>query len=561
MEPRDIINTEIKKALAELQIPECHFSIEHPSDITHGDYATNVALIVAKHLNETPRIVAERFKKILDQRIPIVARIDIAGPGFINFYLHQNFFVETVTRIISNSELWGTDTSLTKKEIMCEYTSPNLFKPLHVGNLVGNIIGEWLARVYEYTGATVYRINYPSDIGPTVAKGVWGILHTHGDPNDITQLGQAYVIGNEAYERGGTEKEEIEHINRSLYLGDDEKLNVIRAQGIQTSLARLNELCRILGTSFDTVIFESEAGPIGTKVVQENISSGIFEKSNGAIVYAGERVGLHTRVFINSQGLPTYEAKDIGNFTLKQQQYPNWKQSIVVTGNEQTEYFKVLKSAIEEIFPESKMKKIEHVPTGFLTLSTGKMSSRKGNVLTGESLLEELREEAKVRAKETRSENIDELADMIAVGALKYQILRQKVGTSIIFDKQQALSFEGNSGPYLQYTHARTVSICTKAKDAHTTLSTDHPPVTPYKIERLLYRFPETIAIALRDRSPHHIVTYLTELASAFNAFYAEERIITDDETASYKVALTDAVRITLERGLYVLGIGAPKSM
>jgi arginyl-tRNA synthetase len=203
--------------------------------------------------------------------------------------------------------MWGSSDVFAGKEILLEYTSPNLFKPLHVGNLVGNIIGESLARLFEYAGATVRRINYPSDIGLTVAKGVWGLTKTGGNPEDIMALGEAYRFGNEGYENDPAAKAEIEAVNRALYASTDEVLSALRTKGIVTSKARLDALCALLGTTFDAVIYESEAGPQGTETVKSHIGD-VFEESEGAIVYKGEKVGLHTRVFLNSQGLPTYEA-------------------------------------------------------------------------------------------------------------------------------------------------------------------------------------------------------------------------------------------------------------
>ena len=558
------MESEIRKAITEvsntLGIPAVAFSVEHPAELSHGDYATNVAMVVAKQMGKSPREIAENFAKALDGKIPHVASIEIAGPGFLNFKLTRDFFSEKIAAIRTLGNDWGKNDSLKDEEIIFEYTSPNLFKPLHIGNLVGNIVGESASRLFEFGGARLHRVNYPSDIGLTVAKGVWGLTKTGGDPKDINQIGEAYRVGNATYEDGSA-KEEIEAVNRELYSGENEALNALRAQGIVTSRTRLAELCRMLGTQFDTEIFESEVSEEGTKIVREKIGT-VFEESNGAIVFKGERHGLHTRVFLNSQGLPTYEAKDVGNFALKQKKYPSWTQSFVVTGGEQREYFKVLIAALREVFTDTQGKVIEHIPTGFLTLTTGKMSSRKGNVLTGESIIEEVRKAARERAAESRTDNIEALTEHVAIAALKYQILRQSVGSNIVFDKERALSLEGDSGPYLQYTHARITSILEKARAQNLTPSTNVTPNVPYEIEKLVYQFPEVIKDAQRERAPHYLVTYLTALASTFNAFYSHEQIVNaDDEYAPYKLALTEAVGQTLKNGLWLLGIKAPEKM
>ncbi len=560
------MESEIRKAitveLESLGITGVDFAVEHPADLSHGDYATNVAMVCAKQLGKNPREIAEQFRASFDGKISHVASISVAGAGFINFHLDRDFFSEKITNIVTEAHTWGANNSLHGDDIIFEYTSPNLFKPLHVGNLVGNIIGESISRLFELGGATVHRVNYPSDIGLTVAKGVWGLQKTRGNPSDINQIGESYRVGNEAYENDPEAKEEIESVNRALYAGSDETLSALRAKGIETSRARLAELCRMLGTKFDTEIFESEASGIGAQTVREQVAHGVFEESEGAFIFRGEKYGLHTRVFLNSQGLPTYEAKDLGNFALKQEKYPNWTESFVVTGGEQREYFKVIIAAIRDVFPGAKDKVIEHVPTGFLTLTTGKMSSRKGNVLTGEALLEDVKEEARKRAEESRADNLDELTEMVAVGALKYQILRQGIGTDIVFDKERALSLEGDSGPYLMYTHARIASIEEKAREMGMETSTDVVPDVPYVLERLVYQFPEIILKAQTERAPHHLVVFLTELASAFNSFYAHEKIVDIEDTfAPYKLAVASAVKATLKNGLWALGIKAPERM
>lgn len=556
-----VIREALLNTLEDLAVTAGDFVVEHPTDLSHGDYATNIALVAAKASGKNPRELAENIAKNLEEAIEYVDKIEVAGPGFINFYLSRDFYTQEILRAIEQGEKWGTNDSYSLEEVLLEYTSPNLFKPLHVGNLVGNIVGESLSRLFEMAGAKVCRLNYPSDIGLTVAKGVWGLKKTGGSPDNIEDIGRAYVAGNTAYEAGGEEAEAIKQINAALYAGDDQELGQLREQGIATSKKHLQELLELLGTKFDKEIYESQTGPLGAEIVKKNEGT-VFQKSEGAVVYQGEKNGLHTRVFLGSHGLPTYEAKDLGNFLLKQEAYPNWTRSIVVTGSEQREYFKVIFSAINEIWPETNQKNLEHVANGFLTLTSGKMSSRLGNVLTGEAILDELKSEAQKRAAETRTENVDELAEEIAVGALKYQILKQKPGTNIVFDKNQALSFEGDSGPYLQYTYARISSVLEKAKASGIEPAFGQVLPEPYAVEKILYRFPEVVVTALEEREPQQLVTYLTELAGSFNTFYGQEKIADEsDQFAPYKVLLTRAVGQTLKNGLWAMGVKSPVQM
>ena len=387
-----------------------------------------------------------------------------------------------------------------------------------------------------------------------------GLKKTGGDPDDIRALGDAYRTGNDAYENDPAAKEEINAINKKLYEGTDAELNDLRERGIRTSRARLAEICKTLGTSFDTEIFESEAGPVGKEIVLSHVADGIFEVSDGATVFKGESVGLHTRVFLNSAGLPTYEAKDIGNFELKTRTYPNFDRSYVVTGVEQQEYFKVIIAAIRAVFSGLDGKVLGHIATGFLTLTTGKMSSRKGNVLTGEDLLADMRAAAEERAAESRADNMDVLSEQIAVAALKFQILRGGAGKNIVFDRERALSFEGDSGPYLQYTHARTCAIIEKAQVVGIVSKFD-TTATASDLVRITNRFADIVVRAQEELEPHLVATYLIQLAAAFNSWYAQEQILDGTEKAAHKVAIVDIVRQTLKNGLWLLGIPAPEKM
>jgi arginyl-tRNA synthetase len=530
--------------------------IEYPLELSHGDYASGVAMQFAKQAGMPPRELAEKIVATLGA-IDGVEKIEVAGPGSINFTLSGEE-LSAYTEYATN-ETWGRNQKSGGK-VMVEYTSPNLFKPLHIGNLVGNVLGESMARLLEFGGADVVRANYPSDIGLTVAKGVWGLKHNNADPSDIRALGNAYRDGNTAYDSDEAAKAEIIAINKKLYERSDDELNRLRDEGIRTSRKHLDDICRMLGTKFDIEIFESEAAPIGTKIVREHIDDGVFEKSDGAVVFPGEKYGLHTRVFLNSAGLPTYEAKDLGNFALKLSAAPDTGQFIIITGSEQSEYFKVLIAAIRCVFPEAENKVIRHIANPFLTLSTGKMSSRLGNVLTGEDLLAELNQSAHERAGESRADDIEKLAEQVSVAALKFQILKQGTSKDIVFDKERALSLEGDSGPYLQYAHARAHQIVTRATTEGIPMHADSSAAAT-DVTRLLHRFPEIIEYATEVMEPHTVTTYLTQLAGAYNSWYAQEQILDGTPAAAHKVAVVNAVRNTLKNGLWILGIPAPEKM
>ncbi|OGG62849.1 arginine--tRNA ligase [Candidatus Kaiserbacteria bacterium RIFCSPHIGHO2_02_FULL_59_21] len=529
------------------------YALEHPFDLKNGDYATAIALQYASREGSNPRDFAKRIVEALGD-IPGIAKIEVAGAGFINFYLAPSALTDTIAT--ARGEAWGRNDANKGKKIMVEYTDPNPFKEFHIGHLMSNAIGESIARLLEFSGAQVKRANYQGDVGPHVAKAIWGLKKLGINAPDPAALGKAYSTGAAAYENDDGARAEIEALNAKLYDRSDADINALYDAGKKTSLAHFENIYRTLGTKFDYYFFESETAPTGIKIVREH--SDVFVKSEGAIVYQGEKQGLHTRVFITSKGLPTYEAKELGLAQMKAEKWP-FDSSISVTAHEQSGYFEVVLAAMREVAPEL-ASKLRHISHGMMRLPSGKMSSRTGDVITGESLLAELVESAKERATDSRAEDTNALAEDVAVAAIKYQILKQASGRDIVFDRERALSLEGDSGPYLQYAHARAHAVVEKAREQNITgnMDTDAEPI---ELSRLLHRFPEAVEYAARELEPHLLTNYLLEFASAFNRWYANEQILDGSAGAPHKVALTDAARRTLKNGLWLLGIPAPEKM
>lgn len=512
----------VEDALKELNIESKGFVVEHP-DLKMGDYSTNVAI---KHGRK------EEIWSYLNQNKPEwIEKIELAGPGFINFTLSKEFFKKSLSEIIDKEEKFGKGEHAKGFKVMVEHTDPNPFKEFHIGHLMPNVIGSTIARIFEWNGAEVKEANYQGDKGLHVAKAVWALMKG-------IDLKDSYATGHKAYEESEEAKKEIGELNKKIYDESDPEVSAIYQKGREESLKYFEEMYKRLGTKFDYYFFESETASIGKKIVTENTGS-VFEESEGAIVFKGS----HTRVFINSQGIPTYEAKDLGNAKNKFEKYP-YDLSVVVTGNEIKEYFKVILEAMGKVLPDL-AKKTKHLSHGMLRLPTGKMSSRSGNVITADELIEEVKE--KVKGDER-----------VAIGAIKYMILRQGIGQDIVFDFEKSVSTEGDSGVYLQYAHARANSILEKAGksgDASGERGNIH------EVEKLLYRFPEIVERAGAEYAPNYITTYLTELAGAFNNFYAHEPVLEESSESSYRLAIVEAFKIVMKNGLTVLGIPAPERM
>ena len=570
MEIKDKIQNLIKEALKSLEInSETDFAVEHPADLKMGDYSTNVAMVYAKDLKMNPKDLAEKIVEELNKnKISEIEKIEVAGPGFINFYLSKVFFANSLNEIIDN-EKFGSNNSKEGEVIMVEYTDPNPFKPFHIGHLMSNAIGESISRLVEYSGAETIRANYQGDVGLHVAKAIYGLLQK-GMPEEnktvnekAEYIGECYSFASNLYEEDEEIKKEINKINKQVYEKSDEKINEIYLWGRIITLEAFETVYATLGTKFKHYFFESDMAERGKEIVKSNMGE-VFEESNGAIVFHGEKHDpkLHTRVFINSEGLPTYETKEIG-LTVTKFEKENPDTSIVITAIEQGEYMKVVSKAISLIHPEyeSRMKHITH---GMLRFATGKMSSRKGNIITGESLIYDVSNSIleKIQDRDLKEEEKNKISKMVGVGALKFSILKQAIGGDIIYDFEKSISFEGDSGPYLQYSFARAKSILSKGQSEGVKINTEIKNQEITELEKMLYKFPEVVARAQDEYAPHYITHYLLELAHSFNNFYGNNQIVNkEDQSSPYKLAITSAFTRVLKNGLYLLGIESPEKM
>ncbi len=538
------------------------FTIERPVDAAHGDYATNAALVSAKQLGQNPRELADELARSLKETLgDKVTSIEVAGPGFVNITLARGVVSLALAEADAQGATWGTDATEVGKRAIIDYANPNPFKEMHIGHLMSAVIGEALTRLKRSRGATVFGSSFGGDVGPHVAKALWGLKKEGvAEISDAQEIGAAYARASAAYETDDSAKKEIDALNVRLYdlvarrhevemSGSDRELLSLWGKGREISMLEFKRLFAIFGTHLDYDFFDSDTVEPGLRVVKDGLAKGIFEESDGAVIYPGEKVGLHTLVFVTSRGTPTYETKDIGLAFLKEERFPS-DESIIVTSNEQTGHFKVVLAALAELAPNL-AKKTKHVPHGFLRLTSGKMSSREGNVITAAGLLKDVTEHAMKRSPDPL------VAEQVAVGAVKYMVLRQSPGSDIIFDPEKSLSLEGDSGPYLQYALVRAKSVLAQAGE---NAPKADAPAEPYFIERLIMHFPEVAARAERELSPNLLVTYLTELAGEWNAFYAKERIIGGEHEA-HKLLIARAFVHTMQNGLTLLGIHTPERL
>ncbi|HJP96828.1 MAG TPA: arginine--tRNA ligase [Candidatus Saccharimonadales bacterium] len=530
-------------------------------DEQFGDYATNVALQLAKRVSKNPRDVATELVAELQSALgDSIKDLQIAGPGFINITMSDTVLLKAATEAPQ-----AKPQTYAGKTVVTEYSDPNPFKVLHAGHFYTSVVGDSISRLVKAAGGTVHAVNFGGDVGLHVGKTMWAILQNLGGENpdklaDVPEdqrsewMAQQYVLGTQAYEDNVAAKEEIIALNKQVY-------QLHTSNDRESAFAHIYWTCRQwsydyfdafyarIGTPFEKYYPESETAPLGLQTVREQFEKGVYQESDGAIIFEGEKYGLHTRVFINSQGLPTYEAKDVGLIMAKWRDY-HFDDSIIVTGNDIIEYMKVVLKSIEQFAPEL-AERTTHITHGNVKLAGGvKMSSRKGNFLRAVDVLDIAHQ-----ANKAATGRDDEQA---VLGAIKYSFLKQRIGADIIYVPEESVSLEGNSGPYLQYAHARARSIVAKA---------NAQPVAPTSLEagerslaRKIAEYPEVVNKAVGDLMPHHVCTYLYELAQTFNRFYEHNRVVGSDREAE-RLHLVELYATILKDGLNLLGISAPERM
>lgn len=578
------LQQELTAVIEQLFGEKVSVKVDRPTEPSYGDYSTNIALLLSKQLKKFPVEVAEHLKQTLKTKnLTFLENIEVIKPGFINFFVSQEALVETLQVVVQQKDEFGKGDMFEGKKIMTEFTDPNPFKQLHIGHIYSNTVGEVLSRLFESQKATVRRVCYQGDVGLHVAKALWGMRKEIGerqltieevDRRSLEErtrfLGDSYALGSVAYEENESAKQEIILLNKQIFEliekrevdEKDSEIWNLYAKGKQWSLEYFDMMYKRLGCAYTQLYFESEAGPIGLALVKEYLAKGLFEESNGAVIFPGERYGLHNRVFINSLGLPTYEAKELGLASSKYKDF-KYDASVIITGNEINDYFKVVLKALSLIHPDL-ASKTHHISHGMVRLPDGKMSSRKGNVITAQWLLDEVRD----TIQGTYSSMTEDVAEKVSIASIKYAFLKSSIGKDIEFNLEESISLDGNSGPYLQYTYARSRSILEKAKGTHAdgqTVKIDNTKSLKFEKEeytllRLLIHFPEIVEKAAISYSPSTVCTYLFELAQSFNLFYQHHTIVGSD-TEKFRLVLTQSVGQILKNGLYLLGIDTVERM
>lgn len=546
-----LISDAITNAIKDNYGLEQDFELTRPEP-QFGDLSCNVALQLSKQLGKNPREIGQLIADAV-ALVDGVKSVELAGPGFVNIRLTDTALVESLSQL--------PDLVRRSQTIVIETNNPNPFKAMHIGHALNSITADAIANLLDASGATVNRVSYHGDVGLHVGKSMWALLkYVDGDVTKLTDvpatehnsfMSRMYAEGSQAYKTDETAKSEIDELARQSFERTDPLYAQVYDIVFNWSFDELDRILRRIGNRPTVMRFlESQSDVRGVKVVRDNVPEVFQESDGGALVFRGSEHGSFDNVFVASSGLGLYAARDLGLMQLKNEQFHPDK-SYIVTADEQRAYFKGVIAAAGKCLPELKDQTI-HITTGQVKLTTGKMSSRSGEVVEISWLFDKVAEAITDRGGTA--------TDEIVAGALRYQFLRVKIGSDIVFDVNDAVSLQGNSGPYLQYAHARACSIIAKAGQSDLDIRTAEFDDSERMLLRKMSQYVEVVNRATSELLPHHICSYLYELAQEFNRFYEKCRII-GDEREDIRLSLVVNYRDILARGLMILGIVAPDKM
>ncbi len=546
-----------------------NFSVDFPVDMKFGDFTTNIAMSIAKQVKKSPNDIAQEISVHISNPEKNEFHEVFSAPVVIGGYLNFSIQKSRLWNFVQQKEQGLTRTTSNKKRILVEYGDPNTHKLPHIGHLFSYIVGDSFARLLDRVGNTVVKANYQGDVGPHVAKSIYGYIQLGqprpADPLERVQLLQrCYQEGSAAYDEDPIAKETIDGINKKIYARDPEIMDIWK-ETRQWSVDYYHIFEQRLGIQQTYHYWESDIWERGKEIVKKNIGS-VFEVSDGATVFPGEKYGLHTRVFITKNDTPTYEAKDVG---LNTQKYEDWPYDIdlITTASEQNAYFDVVIKAIELSVPEL-TGKIKHVGFGLVSLSTGKMSSRTGQILSAIDLLAAVKERVQEVMKDREGMNAEEkerVAEIVTMGAVKFAFLKQNILQNMKFDIEESISFEGKSGPYIQYTYARIQSILRQVTIPEATNKDGESLVQEAELNlmRWLTRLETVIEQSAENLAPHIVADFTYQTAQLFNTFYTQCPINNEKDESIQRARRTLAEKTAeiLKQGLSLIGIDVVEKM
>ena len=561
----------IAKSIAEaikIDEKELETYIEIPKDTNNGDYAFP-CFRLAKELKKAPPMIANDIKNNIKIDEKLIEKVEVAG-GYLNFYIQQSVMVKDVLEEIANQEEYGKSEIGKGKNIIVEYSAPNIAKPFHIGHLRTTLIGNSLYRIYKYLGYHTIGINHLGDYGTQFGKMIeaykmWGEEYDLSvDP--INKLMDMYVRINELCKKDENVLERCRENFRLLEAKDQYCVDLWN-KFKDLSMVEFNKIYDILNVKFDSYKGESFYADKMDEVIEKLNEKGVLKESEGAKIVDLTDVGIDTPCIVQkANGSSIYATRDLAAIMYRAKTY-DFDKCLYVVAYEQNLYFKQIFAVARYLVDEKYVKGLEHVSYGMVNLPTGKMSTRLGNVVKIEDLINETIEKAKeiIIEKNPELENKEEVAKKVGVGAIVYNTLSTTTIKDQIFDWDTALNFQGETGPYIQYTYVRTKSVLEKAGYM--------PKIEEVKFDNLLdeaskncikliYNFENILVQVTEKEEPSILSRYLIDLAKAFSNFYNDNKILVEDkDVQNARVYLTYAVGKVLKIGANLLGIEMPDKM
>ena len=543
--------------------------IEVPKESNNGDYAFP-CFRLAKELKKAPQMIATDIKEKIEVNENEIIKIEVAG-GYLNFFINKKLLVDEVLQEISKTEEYGKSEIGKGKNVVIDYSSPNIAKPFHIGHLRSTVIGGALYNIYKYLGYNTTGVNHLGDYGTQFGKLIegyklWGEEYDI-EKNPIDELTKIYIRINEACKEDEQVLENCRNNFKKLENGDPYCVEIWE-KFRELSLKEFQKVYDLLGSKFDSWNGEAFYSDKMPEVIEILEKTGKLVESQGAKIIDLEDKGINTPCIIQkSNGSTTYATRDLAAILYRARTY-DFDKALYVVSYEQTLHFKQVFEVAKLLGIDEKYTNgLQHVLFGMVSLPTGKMSTREGNIVKLEELLKEAIARAKeiIEEKNPDLENKDEVAKKVGVGAVIFNDLSNSRIKDEIFDWNQILNFQGETGPYIQYTYVRTKSVLEKAgyipKIEEITFEKLLDESSKNTI-KLLYNFENTLIQVTQKEEPSILSRYLIELAKAFSNFYNENKILTEDrDVQNARIYLTYAVGNVLKTGAKLLGIEMPNKM
>ena len=570
---KEIANSIAK--VVELNSEELYTFIEVPKDSVNGDYAFP-CFKLAKELRKSPMVIAEEIKEKIELNNEVIEKVVVVS-GYLNFFVNKNKLAEEIVKEFSRNKEYGKSEIGKGKNIVIDYSHPNIAKPFHIGHLRSTVIGQALYNTYEYLGYDVKGLNYLGDYGTQFGKMIegyklWGEEYDiEKDP--INQMMDIYVRINNLCKEDETVLERCRDNFKKLEDGDPYCVDLWK-RFRELSLNEFHKIYEILGGRFDSWDGEAYIAPKVPEVVELLKKSGKLTLSEGAQIIDLEEKNMPPCMIEKSNGSSTYAARDLAAILYRARTY-DFDKALYVTSYEQILHFKqVFETAKLLGLDEKYTNGLEHVSFGMVLLPTGKMSTREGTVVKLEDLLNESIERAQkvIEEKNPDIENKEEIAKKVGIGAVIFNDLSNNRIKDEVFDWDTILNFQGETGPYIQYTYVRTKSIIEKAgvtvenienNDILGNICLENLQDTDSQnIMKLIYNFEDILKQVTDKNEPSILSRYLIDVAKAYSTFYNNNKVIVDDEKVkNARVFLTYATGKILKIGANLLGIEMPEKM